>query len=645
MNSAQITILVILLSTMVLFFWGRWRHDMVAGAALLACVLTGLLPAEQAFEGFSHPAVVTVALVLVLSKGLQNSGAVDGLTRVLLPTQAGPTLSIAALTATGAALSAFMNNVGALALLMPVAIQMAQRQQIAPGKVLMPLSFGTILGGMATLIGTPSNLIVSGFRKSNGHSGFNMFDFTPVGLTVAVVGIAFVTLIGWRLVPGRKQASGGSFDSGAYITEARVAEDSKADGMTLREVEEALGSDDVQVLGLIRNSVRVSRPNPRRRTRVGDILLLEAEAETLTKALSGLGLKLEEASATIEEKAKAEEKKEEQKKQVQSKKEQKNDSAEELSAKAEVNVESDATVASADKKPDEDSPSDINDDLVLMELAVLPNSSLLGRNVLGIQLRSRHGINLLAISRQGGRSVKRLRAQAFRAGDLLMMQGAPEAIAEFAASYGCVPLAERDLSISNKKQALLATAIMAGSVLVAALGWLPAAVAFAAGVLVSMVVRTVPARQVYNAVDWPVIVLLGALIPVAEVMESTGTAGLIADFLLHSVAQGHAVVALVLILVVTMNLSDLMNNAATAAVMCPIAIGTASQLGVSMDPFLMAVAVGSSCAFLTPIGHQNNTLILGPGGFRFGDYWRLGLPVDVLVILVAIPMLLWVWPL
>ena len=642
MNSAQITILAILLATMVLFFWGRWRHDMVAGAALLACVLTGLLPAEQAFEGFSHPAVVTVALVLVLSKGLQNSGAVDGLTRVLLPTQAGPTLSIAALTATGAALSAFMNNVGALALLMPVAIQMAQRQQIAPGKVLMPLSFGTILGGMTTLIGTPSNLIVSGFRKSNGHSGFNMFDFTPVGLTVAVVGIAFVTLIGWRLVPGRKQASGGSFDSGAYITEARVAEDSKADGMTLREVEEALGSDDVQVLGLIRNSVRVSRPNPRRRTRVGDILLLEAEAETLTKALSGLGLKLEEAKATIEEKAKAEEEKAkaDEQKEVQKKEQQV-----EESAKADAHPESEVKAAVSDKKANEESPSDINDDLVLMELAVLPNSSLLGRNALGIQLRSRHGINLLAISRQGGRSVKRLRAQAFRAGDLLMMQGAPEAIAEFAASYGCVPLAERDLSISNKKQALLATAIMAGSVLVAALGWLPAAVAFAAGVLVSMVVRTVPARQVYNAVDWPVIVLLGALIPVAEVMESTGTAGLIADFLLHTVAQGHAVVALVLILVVTMNLSDLMNNAATAAVMCPIAIGTASQLGVSMDPFLMAVAVGSSCAFLTPIGHQNNTLILGPGGFRFGDYWRLGLPVDVLVILVAVPMLLWVWPL
>lgn len=642
MNSAQITILAILLATMVLFFWGRWRHDMVAGAALLACVLTGLLPAEQAFEGFSHPAVVTVALVLVLSKGLQNSGAVDGLTRVLLPTQAGPTLSIAALTATGAALSAFMNNVGALALLMPVAIQMAQRQQIAPGKVLMPLSFGTILGGMTTLIGTPSNLIVSGFRKSNGHSGFNMFDFTPVGLTVAVVGIAFVTLIGWRLVPGRKQASGGSFDSGAYITEARVAEDSKADGMTLREVEEALGSDDVQVLGLIRNSVRVSRPNPRRRTRVGDILLLEAEAETLTKALSGLGLKLEEAKATIEEKAKAEE---EKAKADEQKEVQKKDQQVEESAKADANPESEVKAAVSDKKANEESPSDINDDLVLMELAVLPNSSLLGRNALGIQLRSRHGINLLAISRQGGRSVKRLRAQAFRAGDLLMMQGAPEAIAEFAASYGCVPLAERDLSISNKKQALLATAIMAGSVLVAALGWLPAAVAFAAGVLVSMVVRTVPARQVYNAVDWPVIVLLGALIPVAEVMESTGTAGLIADFLLHTVAQGHAVVALVLILVVTMNLSDLMNNAATAAVMCPIAIGTASQLGVSMDPFLMAVAVGSSCAFLTPIGHQNNTLILGPGGFRFGDYWRLGLPVDVLVILVAVPMLLWVWPL
>lgn len=632
MNAEQITIIVILISTVLMFLWGRWRHDMVAAGSLLACILTGLVSTEVAFDGFSHPAVVTVACVLVLSKGLQSSGAVDVLTRWLLPSNAGTTLSIAALTALGAVLSAFMNNVGALALLMPVAVQMARRQQISTGKVLMPLSFGTILGGMTTLIGTPPNLIVSSFRQASGEGMFGMFDFTPVGLVVATVGVGFVALIGWRIVPGRKQGGADSFDSGAYITEARVPEGCKAEGMTLREIEQALIEADAQVLGLVRNEVRVTTPSPRRRARAGDILMLEAEAETLASALSSLGLKLEEAKATRDEKEKE-----------KAKEDEKNSTGKTVVTDQTTEISPSSNADKSDKA--DDASGDANDEVVLMELVVLPSSGLLGRNASGIQLRTSYGINLLAISRQGKRSVKRLRAQAFRAGDLLMMQGGPEAIAEFASSTGCVPLAERELRIPDKRMALLATVIMAASVLAAAVGLLPAAVSFAAGVLLSMVVRTVPPRSVYSAIDWPVIVLLGALIPVAQAMESTGTAELIANLLLNGIAQGHATIALVLILVVTMNLSDLMNNAATAAVMCPIAIGTANQLGVSMDPFLMAVAIGGSCAFLTPIGHQNNTLILGPGGFRFSDYWRLGLPLDILVILVTIPMLLWVWPL
>ena len=230
-------------------------------------------------------------------------------------------------------------------------------------------------------------------------------------------------------------------------------------------------------------------------------------------------------------------------------------------------------------------------------------------------------------------------------GDLLLMQGPPDAISEFAADNGCVPLAERELRIPNKRKAWLSVGIMTFSVGLAAFGVLPAAISFALGVLASMALRTVPPRGVYEAVDWPVVVLLAALIPVAGAMQTTGTADLIARVLLENVAQGHAVVGLSLILVVTMFLSDLMNNAATAAVMCPIALGTASALGVNPDSFLMAVAIGASCAFLTPIGHQNNTLILGPGGFRFGDYWRLGLPLEILVAAVSIPLLLLVWPL
>lgn len=601
MTADQGLILGILLATIAMFLWGRWRHDMVALAGLLACVAAGLVRPADAFAGFGHPAVITVACVLILSRGLQASGAVDALARVVLPSSAGPTLTIAALTGLGALLSAFMNNVGALALLMPVAIQIARRQELPPGRVLMPLAFGSILGGMTTLIGTPPNLIVSGFRDRTGAGTFAMFDFTPVGIVVAAAGIALIALFGWRLVPARKETGLEGFDSGAYLTEARVPEGSKADGKTLREIDTALEQADAQVIGLVRNEVRVNAPNPGRTVRAGDILIIEAEAEALAGALSSLGLKLEEASR--------------------------------------------------DEAPPGDEPSrkpkDVPaaDEIVLMELAILPGSVLAGRSASDILLRSRYGINLLAVSRQGKRSMARLRSLRFTPGDLLLMQGPPEALLEFATASGCVPLAERELRIPDRRKALFASGILAAAIAGAAFGLLPAAVSFAAGVLASMALRTVPPRSVYEAIDWPVIVLLGALIPVAGAMESTGAAGVLANFLLESIAQGNAIVGLALILVVTMTLSDLMNNAATAAVMCPIAIGAASQLGVNADAFLMAVAVGASCAFLTPIGHQNNTLILGPGGFRFSDYWRLGLPIEILVVVVSIPMLLLVWPL
>lgn len=299
----------------------------------------------------------------------------------------------------------------------------------------------------------------------------------------------------------------------------------------------------------------------------------------------------------------------------------------------------------ADTKPPEEETAPTSSDIVLMELAILPSSGLEGRSASDLLLRTRYGLNLLAVSRQGQRSRTRLRAMPLQAGDLLLMQGPLETIAEFASDNGCVPLAERELHIPSQRKAWQAGGIMLLSVGAAALGWLPAAIAFALGVLASMVLRTVSPRAVYEAVDWPVVVLLAALMPVAGAMETTGTADLIARFMLDHLAQGNAIVGLGLILVVTMFLSDLMNNAATAAVMCPIALGTASALGASADPFLMAVAIGASCAFLTPIGHQNNTLILGPGGFRFGDYWRLGVPLEVLVVAISMPVLLLAWPL
>ena len=275
----------------------------------------------------------------------------------------------------------------------------------------------------------------------------------------------------------------------------------------------------------------------------------------------------------------------------------------------------------------------------------MPGSALQGRSATDMELRTRYGINLLAISRQGRRSIKRLRSTPVQAGDVLLMQGVPEAVAGFAGDYRCVPLATRAIRVPVKGQAVLAVVIFLGAILVTAVGLLPVAVSFSAAVLAYMALRIVPPRSVYESIDWPVIVLLGAMLPVAGAMASTGTADVMATALLDTVAQGNPVVALALILIVTMTLSDFMNNAATAAVMCPLAISIAVQLEVNPDSYLMAVAIGASCAFLTPIGHQNNTLILGPGGFKFGDYWKLGLPVEIVVVAVSMPVLLWIWPL
>jgi di/tricarboxylate transporter len=621
MTQDQIVIVATIMATMAMFLWGRWRHDMVAMGALLVCVVAGLVPGREAFSGFGHPAVITVACVLVLGYGLQLTGAVDVLAQRFLPTSAGPTLSILALIALAALLSSFINNVGALALLMPIAIQMAAKQNLPAGKVLMPLSFGSILGGMTTLIGTPPNLIVSGFRSATGRGSFAMFDFTPVGVTVAAVGIVLVGLVGWRLVPTRKQADSGGFESGTYLSEVRIIEGSKAVGKSLHEVEQILDESDAQIVGLVRSEVRISAPNPRRVLHDGDVLVIEVEPASLAAALASLGLKLEEDVPTA--KTEAEE-------------------------NADEATQTEGEDAVADDKPSADRKNKDKprpDEVVIQELVVMPNAILLNRSASDIQLRTRYGLNLLAISRQGQRSTRRLRSTPLRAGDLLLMQGSPEVLSGFAAEFGCLPLAPRDIRVPQKGQALTATLVMAAAVSGAAFGLLPAAISFAAGALAYVALGLVPLRALYTAVDWPVIVLLGAMFPVADAMASTGAADVIARFILDHVARGNAVGGLIVLLVLTMSLSDLMNNAATAAVMCPIAISTANQLGVSADAFLMAIAVGASCSFLTPIGHQNNTLILGPGGFEFGDYWRLGLALELMVIAVSVPMLIWVWPL
>lgn len=617
MTGDQVVICLVLVATMIMFLWGRWRHDLIALGALLVCVFADLVPGAEAFSGFGHPAVITVACVLVLGYGLLVSGAVDVLAQQFLPKSSGPTVSILALIGLAALLSAFMNNVGALALLMPIGIQLAAKLELPPGKVLMPLAFGSILGGMTTLIGTPPNLIVSEYRANTGAENFGMFDFSPVGLSVALIGILFIGVIGWRLVPHRKHSGIDSFDSGKYLSEVRIVEGSKVANKRLREVEQMLDETDAQIISMVRNEVRIPAPNSRRVLKEGDILVIEVEPESLASVLSNLGVALEE-DVPIE-----------------------TDDDDNTAVKNNNGTEQDGSLE------DDDTSTDNNrlDEVSVQEMVVMPNALLVGRSAKSLWLRTRYGINLLAISRQGQRFIGRLRSTRIKAGDVLLMQGPSEALSGFASEFNCLPLAPRDIRVPKKQKAIIAGLIMLAAVGLTATEVFPVAISFATAMLAYIVLKIVPLRSMYTAIDWPVIVLLAAMLPVADAIATTGTADLVAHFLLDNMAQGNAVIALIAILVVTMFLSDVVNNAATAALMCPIAISAASQLEVNADAFLMAVAIGASCAFLTPIGHQNNTLVLGPGGLRFGDFWRMGILLEIIVVSISVPVLLWIWPL
>jgi len=591
MTIEQSIVFAVLFLAFILFGTERVRYDVVALLALLAVTATGIVPGDQAFEGFGHPAVVTVAAVLVLSRGLQNSGVVDILAKGMLHVGNGPALQVAALTGLVAGLSGFVNNVGALALLMPVALWMARKGGNPPSILLMPLAFGSLLGGMTTLIGTPPNIVIAMFRSQTGAEPFRMFDFAPVGAGVALAGLLYISLLGWRLVPQRKGLASREelFHIQDYTTELRVPEDSKIVGQPLRELE-TTSEADVAVVGVLRGAWRMPAPSPFEILRAGDVVIVEADSDALKALVDAADLEL-----------------------VGSK-----EPAEEILGSNEVE---------------------------LVEVVVRPDSALEGNTAWTFNLRSRYGVNLLGVARAGARLKERLRGIQFRAGDVLLLQGATDALHQALPVLGCLPLAERDLRLGQPRRIPLAMGIFAAAVTAAATGWLPAPIAFVGAAIIMILTGLISLRDAYRAIDWPILVLLGALIPVAQALERSGGAELIALNILQISHWMPPEAILVTVLVASMFLSDLVNNAAAALLMAPIAISVAEGLGVSADPFLMSVAVGASCAFLTPIGHQSNTLVMGPGGYRFGDYWRMGLALEVVIVAAGIPLILWFWPL
>lgn len=591
MTTDQATIFAILLALGVLLVWGRWRYDVVAFASLMAAVIAGLVDPGAAFAGFGHPATITVAAVLVLSRVLANTGAVDRLSQLVRPASRHTITHVGTLSGIGAAMSAVMNNVGALGILMPLAIHSARKAARSPSLLLMPLSYASMLGGLLTLIGTPPNIIIASYRGQIADSGFRMFDFTPVGLAVAVAGLTFITLVGWRLVPQRNgsRARGELFDIENYVTEVTVPEGSPQIGKTLREIDEMAKDIDVVIMDQIRDD-RTYPPATRKELRAGDILKIEAAPEEMDKFVSDLGLEIGAEDSTA-----------------------------------------------GTRKTSEDA--------TLMEVVVAPGSRLDGRLVGSLRLFALRGVTLLGVSRQGQRYHGRLRSFRIRPGDVLLLHGEGDQLADLVPALGCLPLAEREMHFGKRNKGPAVIAIFAAAIAASSFGIVPIYIAFGIAIVVMVVADLMSVRELYDGIDWSVIVLLGSLIPVGGALQSTGASALIAGQLLDLTAGLPAAAVMVILMVVTMTLSDILNNAATAVVMAPIAATIADRLGVSADPFLMAIAVSASCAFLTPIGHQNNALILGPGGYRFGDYWRMGLPLEVLVIAVAVPTILFVWPL
>ncbi len=615
MTGEQLIVFGVLAATLVLFVWNRWRYDLVALAALLACALTGVVPPEEVFAGLGHPAVISVAAVLVLSRGLLNAGVVDSVARRLMQVGERPWAQVAALTGIVALSSGFMNNVGALALFMPVAIWMSRQSGRSPSYLLMPLAFGSLLGGTLTLIGTPPNLIIAGYRAEAGEAPFGMFAFLPVGAAVTVAGVLFIALLGWRLVPRRQEQEGNGdlFEISAYLTEVRVPEGCKYAGRTLHALIGAVQDEaDVQVIALIRGDERQRMPSTYEVLREGDILLVEADSDSLKALLDVTGVEL---AADVEE--------------------QENRARDEQEA-AEQAVEQEKA---------EKNHKSRHGELTLAEAIVSPGSMLVGTSASGLDLRERHGVNVLAVARQGQRLRQRLGEIRFAAGDILLLQTREDALQSTLNSLGCLPLASRGLSITTPRNVLLASAIFAITLATIAFGLVPAATALVTGALVMILVGLIPMGRIYESIDMPVIVLVAAMLPVGQALETTGGSQLIAEALLELGQSLPPAATLALLMVAVMLISNVVNNAAAAVLAAPVAISLARGMDVSVDPFLMAVAIGASCAFLTPIGHQSNTLVMAPGGYRFGDYWRLGLPLSILVVLCAVPTILWIWPL
>jgi len=591
----QIVVFSVIAVILVLFIDGRIRYDFVSLGGLIVLSLTGVIQPEDSFSGFSHPAIITVAAVLVISSGLVKTGVIDQIVSALSRNSKSSVIVMTKLMMITAVLSGFMNNIGALALVLPVAIKVAREHRFSPSRILMPLAFSALLGGMTTEIGTPPNLIISSYRQEYGLESFGFFDFTPVGLTVTVLGIGLMVILGGKLIPKRKTIGVERlFDIGEFLSEVQVVESSKIAGQPMADINRVFKLD-IDVLSILRNEKKIVAPGPDEILVPGDILIIKALSEDLADLIDKTQVLLR-------------------------------------GTKKSLHVE-ESMIKSRDT--------------ALVEVVLRDDSPIIGRTALETKLRNRYSINLVAVSRKGVYSVDRLKSMRFRQGDILLIQAPTSILKDIYQKLGCLPLAERGVEIypDRAKWKLAFTAgIFIFSVVLTTTGLLPVQTSFSFAATALVLFRILTPREFYDAIEWPSIIMLGSLIPLGSALQSSGGADTIANILLRASTVLSPTLMIGLLMILTLALANLISTSATAILMGPIALSIAITTGVSPDPYLMSVAVSASAAFLTPIGHQTNMLVMGPGGYKFTDYWYLGLPLTILLVVVGAPLILLVWP-
>jgi di/tricarboxylate transporter len=587
----MILFFVVLGITLLLFFIDKWRYDVVALFCLLLMTVLGIIPTNEVYSGFQHPAVITVVAMLIVSKAIMKTGVMSKITSLIWKMSPKAVMHILLLSLFVAILSSFMNSVAALVLGIPIALSLAKRGKYSPSLLMMPLAFASLIGGLNTLIGTPPNIIIATFREGHLGQAFKLFDFLPVGLVVTLLGIVFIALIGWRLLPLRAKNLDEEMSSfNDYVTELLIPKDNPHIGKTLFSIKKDLGLSEWNVLSVFRNKSRIQTPDKRYHIRQGDILVVDASPEDIKMLISATSWVFEAQSTRH--------------------------SSEML----------------------------IDDDAVIQEVVVMPGSKMTGKNILQLLIRTHYSINVLGISRQGKMFRNRIVSIKIKAGDVLLLQGNKSSFQEFFEDMTCLPLESKGWTFPINKQNPMPIAWFILTLFLVFSNLLPFHIAFMILVLILILFGHIQLNEVYSSLEGPVLVLLAAMIPVGMAMQSTGGASWLAQKLLILSNVLPVPVLLGVLMLITMLLSNILNNAATAILMAPIALELAYTLNLSPDPFLMGVAISASCAFLTPIGHQSNTLVMGPGGYGFNDYWRMGLPLSVIILLVSIPVLLWAWP-